>query len=481
MNTKLEMATDLYQLSVGNVHAIKHNQNKIATFDMFVRKNPFAGGYSVFAGLEQVVDYIRNLHFASEDVDFIAKNHPEFRKEFLDYLKNFRFSGDIYALNEGELFFPGEPILRVSAPIIEAQLIETPLLAMINHQSLIATKASRITRSAGGHKVMEFGLRRAHGTHAGLYGARAAILAGCVGTSDLECEFNWDTVSMGTMSHAYVMSYESELEAFYDFAYYNPNNAIVLVDTYDTLKEGVPHAIEAFNRLKADGVHLTRYGIRLDSGDLAYLSAKAREMLDSAGHRDASICASSDLDEYLIADLRLQGAKIDTYGVGTKMITAYDWPALGGVYKLSQIEDETGVHRKMKFSDDPIKITNPGKKKVVRFYDKESAMASADLIMLEEEAIPTGEPFTIYHPLFPYKKRVLKNYEAKEILHPVFQNGRCLYEPKPLSALQNDYFQAISKFWPQYLRLYNPNEFHVDISDGLYDVKKQMMQKHQKL
>ncbi len=364
---KLQLATDLYQLSMGNVYLEDGKQDEVAVFDVFIRNNPFGGGYTVAAGLEQVgytvaagleqvVEYIAGLAFEEEDVQLLKRNHPEFSDGFIDYMRHFKFTGELYAVPEGTIIFPFEPIIRVKAPLIQAQLVETTILSIINHQTLIATKASRIVEEAKGDPVMEFGLRRAHGTEAGYFGARAAVIGGCAGTSVVETEAMLGKPSMGTMSHSFVLSYDTELEAFYKFVKYNPQNAVLLVDTYNTLEQGMPNAIKVFKECLADGRITGNYGIRIDSGDLAYLTAEARKMLDENGMTKAVIVASSDLDEYLIKDLKIQGAAIDSWGIGTKLITAYDSPALGGVYKMAEIDGKPRI----KISNDPWKITNPG-------------------------------------------------------------------------------------------------------------------------
>ena len=473
---RLQLCTDYYQLSVSNVYFERGFQDRKAVFDVFTRRNPFKGGYSVYAGLEQVIDYVKNLKFDKEDIEMLRANHPDLTEGFLEYLSNFRFTGEIYSMEEGEIFFPTEPVLRVKTNIIEAQIIETAILAIINHQSLIATKASRIVNAAGTYApVLDFGLRRAHGTEAGLYGSRACVIAGCVGTSNVEAEYYWDTVSKGTISHAYIMAFDSEIEAFREYAKYNPNNLILLADTYDTLESGVKNAIKVFKEEKEAGRLKGAYGIRLDSGDLTYLSRKAREMFDEAGFESAIISASNDLDEYIISDLRNQGAKINMYGVGTKMITADGTSALGGVYKLAAIQKGDDLIPKIKVSNDPIKITNPGYKKVLRFYDNLTNVALADMIALEGEEIDDSKPLTIYHPIHTWKKRTISNFHVKNLLKPIFINGELVYESPQLSEIRQNHLVAKSTFWPEYLRLVNPSEYHVDISDNLFDIKKALL------
>ncbi len=473
---KLQLATDFYQFSVSNVYVNTGQADKIAVFDLFIRKNPFKGGYTVFAGLEQIIDFILNLHYTDEDIQMLKLNHPEMTESFLTYLKNFKFSGNIFSVKEGEIIFPYEPFIRVEAPIAQAQLIETTLLTIVNHQTLITTKASRVCEAAGNDPVLDFGLRRAHGTEAGLYGARSAIIGGCVGSSNVEAEYRWNMISKGTMSHAYVMSFEDEYEAFARFAEYNPSSLILLVDTYDTLKSGLPNAIKLFDLLKEQNKLGETYGIRLDSGDLAYLSKQSREMLDMAGHTDAVISASSDLDEYLISDLKAQGAQISLWGVGTKMITAYDSPALGAVYKMSALDGKA----KIKISDDPVKITNPGKKELLRFFDKDNDMVIADLITLADEEIDKNKPLRIYHPLFPFKTRIIQNFYVENLLIPIFVEGKLVYDCPILQETAAYHKKSKQQFWKEYRRFVNPNEFHVDLSDRLYDLKKELINLHTK-
>ena len=468
---KLQLATDLYQLSMGNVYWGDKKYDEVAVFDVFIRRNPFGGGYTVAAGLEQVIEYITGLAFKDEDVALLEKNHPEFSTGFLDYLRNFKFSGEIYAVPEGTIIFPFEPIIRVKAPLIEAQLVETTILSIINHQTLIATKASRIIEEAQGDPVMEFGLRRAHGTEAGYFGARAAIIGGCVGTSVVETEAMLGQPSMGTMSHSFVQSYESELAAFRAYMKYNPQNTVLLVDTYNTLEQGIPNAIIAMKEGLESG-HLTgNYGIRVDSGDLAYLTSEARAMMDEAGLYNAIIVASSDLDEYLIKDLKIQGAKINSWGIGTKLITAYDSPALGGVYKLAEIDGTP----KIKISNDPWKITNPGYKKIVRIYGKSNDMALADLLCLDDEVIDETQPLTIFHPMHIWKKRTIKDFYVKELLEPIFIDGKSVYQTPPIMEIQNKVKSEKKTLWPTFKRMVNPHEYHVDLSKNLWLIKQSLL------
>lgn len=471
---KLQLATDFYQLSMGNVYYLDDKKEQIAVFDLFIRKNPCGSGYTLVAGLEQIIDYIENLKFDEEDIQLLRENHPEFNEDFLEYLRNFSFSGEIYAIPEGTVVFPNEPIIRVKAPLIEAQLIETTMLTIINHQTLIATKASRVVYAAEGDSVLEFGLRRAHGPEAGLFGARAAIVGGCAATSNVETEYITGLPSKGTMSHSFIQSYNCELDAFRTYAKYNPDNLILLVDTYNTLESGIPHAIEVFKELREKGSLQKGYGIRLDSGDLAYLSKQARKMLNEEGFHDAIISASSDLDEHLIKDLKLQGAGINLWGVGTKMITSYDCPALGAVYKLSQIEDGE-IKPKIKISNDAIKITNPGYKKVIRFYDKDTHKALADLIALDHEVIAEDKPLVIFDPIHTWKKRVLSNFYIKELLVPIFVNGKKVYNSPSVEQIRAHAQEQKSTLWEEYQRLINPQIYHVDLSVKLWNLKQELI------
>lgn len=468
---KLQLATDLYQMSMGNVYLNDDKQNEVAVFDVFIRQNPFEGGYTVAAGLEQVIDYIEGLSFDEEDIALLHKNHPEFTEAYLDYMRHFCFTGEIYAVPEGTMIFPFEPIVRVKAPLIQAQLVETTILAIINHQTLIATKASRIVEEAKGDPIMEFGLRRAHGTEAGYYGARAAVIGGCAGTSVVETEAMLGRPAMGTMSHSFVLSYDTELEAFRKFVAYNPGNAVLLVDTYNTLEQGVPNAIKVFREGKESGAITGNYGIRIDSGDLAYLTAEARKMLDDAGFADATIVASSDLDEYLIKDLKLQGAKINSWGIGTKLITAYDSPALGGVYKMAEIDGKP----KIKISDDPWKITNPGYKKIVRFYSKSNHMALADQLYLDGETIDDSKPLTIFHPMHTWKKMTLRDFYHKELLVPVFVKGQLVYDKPSIRDIAAHLVDEKATLWPAFKRMVNPHVFHVDLSQRLWKMKQRLL------
>lgn len=474
-----QLSTDYYQISMSNVYINEKKDDHIAVFDLFVRNNPFQGGYMVCAGLEQVVQYLLDLRFEEEDIELLRENHPELTENFLDLLRDFRFTGELYAVPEGTILFPHEPILRIKAPLIQAQIIETSLLSIINHQTLIATKAARIVQAAEGDPVLEFGLRRAHGSEAGLYGARAAVIGGCVGTSNVESESLLGIPAKGTMSHSYVLSFDSEYEAFLTYTKYNPNNLILLVDTYSTLQSGMPNAIRVFEQLRAEGKLPKVYGVRLDSGDLAYLSKEAKVMMDKHGFGDGVISASSDLDEYLVRDLKLQGSAINLWGVGTKLITAYDQPALGAVYKLAQVESGGKVSNKLKISNDPGKITNPGYKKVVRLYDNQTNKALADLIMLDEEEIDTDKPLTIFHPIHTWKKRELTDFHGKELMVPVLLDGKLVYDLPKVKDIQNHLKEELETMWPATTRFTNPHEYHVDLSDKLWNLKNDILNQRQ--
>lgn len=465
----LTLLTDFYQLTMMNGYLKSGIADEIATFDMFFRKKGQIN-YAVAAGLEQVIEYIENLHFSEGDIEYL-RGLNVFTEEFLEYLAAFKFTGDIYSVEEGEIVFPMEPILIVRAPLIEAQLIETAILNIVNHQTLIATKASRVNTAAGEGKVIEFGLRRAQGPDAGIYGSRASIIGGACATSNVLAAQMFDIAPKGTHSHSWVLSYPTELEAFNAFADIYPDTCLLLVDTYDTLRSGVPNAIKVFDRLKKEG-HKPM-GIRLDSGDLAYLSKKARQMLDEAGHEDAIIFVSNDIDESLVMSLNAQGARIDKYGVGTKLITSEDMPSLGGVYKLAEIERDGKPVPRLKKSDSSEKITNPGFKTVYRIYEKESGRAFADLIALKNEAI--GRPLTLTHETERWKQTVLTDYDKRELLVKVFENGKRVYSCPTLEQCSKKRRLELERFWDEYKRLTNPHIYKVDLSDELYELKQRLL------
>lgn len=473
MNRNLTLLTDLYQLTMMNGYLKQKRESEIAVFDLFFRQNGIIT-YSLAVGLEQAVDYLNNIRFGQEELAYLT-DLGLFDEEFIDYLKTFKFSGDVYAVPEGTVVFPGEPILTVKAPIMEAQLVETALLNIINHQTLIASKAAKICYAAGDDAVMEFGLRRAQGPDAGIYGARAAVIGGCSSTSNVLAGKMFDIPVSGTHAHSWVMNFPDEYTAFINYANAYPDNVLLLVDTYDTLKSGVPNAIRCFDEMVKQGKKPK--GIRLDSGDLAYLSKKARKMLDAAGYDYVKICASGDLDERSIASLKSQGAAIDTWGVGTRLITSEDMPALGGVYKLSAVIENGEEIPKIKLSDNFAKITNPGFKNVYRIYDKFTGKAEADVIYLRsEEEYDETEPLTITHPTERWKTTTFRNYTLKSLLVPIFLGGELVYKMPSLKEIKEYAKSEIASLWDEHKRLDNPHIYKVDLSDTLYELKNTMLE-----
>lgn len=469
----LTLLTDLYQLTMGYGFFRQKKHEEEVVFDLFFRKNSLIT-YSIAAGLEQAMDYLLGWHFEEEDIEYL-RSLRLFDEDFLAYLKDMKFTGDVYAVKEGTPVFPGEPILTVKAPLIQAQFAETALLNIINHQTLIATKSSKICRATNGKGVvMEFGLRRAQAPDAGIYGARAAIIGGCSSTSNVLTGQLFGVPVAGTMAHSWVMGYDSEYEAFKAYATAYPDNCMLLVDTYDTLRSGVPNAIKVFKELKAQG-HKPK-GIRLDSGDLAYLSKKARKMMDEAGFPEAMICVSGDLDERSINSLLQQGAKIDSWGVGTKLITSEDLPALGGVYKMSAVIEKDGtVTPKIKLSDNTAKITNPAFKSLYRLYDKENGMAIADLITVKGEEVDEEKPLTLFHPVETWKRYEVENFRAEELLHLIVKDGKAVYTFPKLQEIQAYSKGELEKFWEEYLRLDMPQVYKVDLSSKLHALKTKMI------
>ena len=465
----LTLLTDLYQLTMGYGFYKHGKHEEEVVFDLFFRKNALIT-YSLAAGLEQAMEYLLNWHFDEEDIAYLRSLNL-FDEGFLEYLRNMKFTGDVYAVKEGTPVFPSEPILTVKAPLIQAQFAETALLNIINHQTLIATKSSKICRATQGKGiVMEFGLRRAQAPDAGIYGARAAIIGGCSCTSNVIAGQMFDVPVAGTMAHSWVMDYPTEYEAFKAYADAYPDNCLLLVDTYDTLRSGVPNAIKVFQELKAKG-HKPK-GIRLDSGDLAYLSKEARKMMDAAGLTETIICVSGDLDERSINSLLQQGAKIDSWGVGTKLITSEDLPALGGVYKLAGVFGEDGkITPKIKLSDNTAKITNPGFKSLYRLYDKENGMAIADLITLHEEVVDDKKPLTLFHPVETWKEYEVDNFRVELLQQPIVKGGKLVYEFPKLMEIQAYSKEQLSKFWEEYLRLDVPQVYKVDLSNELHALK----------
>ena len=474
----LTLLTDLYELTMMQGY-FKNPTDQVVVFDMFYRRNPCDGGYAVMAGLEQVIEYIRDLHFAPDDIEYL-KSLNMFDRDFLEYLRGFHFTGDVYAIPEGTVVFPREPLLKVVAPVMEAQLLETAILNIINHQSLIATKAARVVYAAQGDGVMEFGLRRAQAPDAGIYGARAAVIAGCIGTSNVLTGQMFDVPVKGTHAHSWIMSFPDEYTAFKTYANLYPDSCILLVGTYDVLKSGVPNAIRVFKEMKEKNPDFKGYGIRIDSGDLAYLSKKAYRMLDEAGFGDAVISASSDLDEYLIDSLKAQGAKINSWGVGTNLITAKDCPAFGGVYKLAAIKnsEDREFEPKIKLSENTEKVTNPGNKTIYRIYDKENGKIRADLICLADETFDESKDMIIFDPLETWKKTKIEggSYVLRELLVPVFQKGECVYSSPSVMEIQKICRQEQETLWDETRRLVNPHEVYVDLSDKLYKIKSDLLE-----
>ena len=471
----LSMLCDFYELTMSNGYFKKGMYNKTAYFDVFFRSVPDGGGFAVAAGLEQVVDYINDLHFSEEDIAYLRAKKI-FDEDFLNYLRSFHFSGDIYAVPEGTPVFPNEPVITVKAPVIEAQLIETYLLLAVNHQSLIATKANRIVRAANGRAVLEFGSRRAQGADGAVIGARAAYIGGCKGTACTLTDKLYGVPASGTMAHSWVQMFDTEYDAFRSYCELYPENAILLVDTYNTLKSGVPNAIRAFKEvLLPKGI--TDFGIRLDSGDISYLSKRARKMLDDAGLKECKIVASNSLDEHLIGDLMMQGAEIDVFGVGERLITSSSTPVFGGVYKLVAVEDDSGkIIPKIKVSENVSKITNPHFKKVYRYYDNESKKALADELCIYNETVSENLPRTIFDPNAVWKTKTLTDFTVRELLVPIFKNGKCVYDLPKLDEIQSYCLQQIDLLWDEVKRFENPHTYYVDLSEKLWKIKQQLLE-----
>ena len=474
----LTLLTDLYELTMMQGY-FKNPTNQTVIFDMFYRINPCGGAFAITAGLEQMIEYIENLHFTDEDIEYLRSLNI-FADDFLEYLRNFEFTGDIYAIPEGTVVFPREPLVKVVAPIMEAQLVETAILNIINHQSLIATKAARVCYAAKGDAIMEFGLRRAQGPDAGIFGARAAVIGGCAGTSCVLTGKMFDVPVLGTHAHSWIMSFPDEYTAFKTYAKLYPNACTLLVDTYDVLKSGVPNAIRVFEEMREEGIPLTRYGIRIDSGDLAYLSKEAYKMLAAAGFDDAIISASSDLDEYLIDSLKAQDAKINSWGVGTKLITSDDNPAFGGVYKLAAVKDadSTEFTPKIKLSENTEKVTNTGNKTVYRLYSKKTGKIKADLICLTDEKLDADENMVLFDPIDTWKKtKVLGGtYEIRELLVPVIKKGKRVYESPSVMELRDYCQKEQNTLWDESRRFANPQKVYVDLSQKLWELKKDLLE-----
>ena len=467
------MLCDFYQLTMGNGYFKTNHARRTAYFDLFFRRVPDNGGYAICAGLEQVIGYIENLHFSGEDIDFL-RSKGIFSEEFLEYLRGFKFEGDIFAVPEGTPVFPNEPLITVRAPSIQAQLVETMLLLLVNHQSLIATKASRIARAAKGRAISEFGSRRAQGAAGAILGARAAYIGGCTGTACVIADELYGIPATGTMAHSWVQMFDSELEAFEEYCRVYPNGAVLLVDTYNVLKSGVPNAIKAFdNILKPRGARPV--GIRLDSGDIAYLSIEARKMLDAAGYPDCKIVASNSLDEHIITDLINQGAKVDLFGVGERLITASSEPVFGGVYKLCATEEDGVITPKIKISENVVKITNPHYKKLYRIFDEKTGKAAADLICVHDERIDETKPLELFDPDFTWKRKTVTGFTAKELQVPVFLNGKCVYKSPSIGDIREYCAEQLGTLWESVLRFENPHTYYVDLSQRLWDIKQKLL------
>lgn len=471
----LTMLTDFYELTMANGYFKNGFKDTIAYFDMFFRTIPDGGGYVIMAGVEQLVDYFRNLSFSKEDIDYLRGKG--FSEDFLDYLANFRFACDVWTVPEGTPIFPGEPIVKVKGPVIQAQFVETMVLLTINHQSLIATKANRVVRAAQGRAVMEFGSRRAQGFDGAVYGARAAYIGGCAGTACTISDEMFGTPALGTMAHSWVQLFDSEYDAFKAYAEEYPDACTLLVDTYNVLHSGVPNAIKVFGEVLAPMGKRPK-GIRIDSGDIAYLSRKARKMLDDAGYPDCSIVASNSLDEYIIRDMLLQGAKVDSFGVGERLITSSSSPVLGGVYKLCAVEKDGEIIPKIKLSENVQKITTPGNKRVYRLYDRESGKAAADLITLASETVDDSRPYELFDPDFTWKRKTLTNYTARELLEPLFRKGECVYKERNIEEIKSYCREQIDTLWDEVTRFENPHNYYVDLSQQLWDVKHELLRKN---
>lgn len=478
-NYNYTMLCDFYELTMGNGYFVSGMKDRISYFDLFFRKIPDGGGFAIACGLEQVIDYIENLHFDSEDIEFL-RSKGIFDEGFLNFLKDFKFTGDIYAVPEGTPVFPHEPIITVRAPAIEAQLVETYLLLCINHQTLIATKANRIVRAAQGRAVSEFGSRRAHGADAAILGARAAGIGGCTGTACTITDQMYGFNATGTMAHSWVQMFDDEYTAFKTYCQCYPKETVLLVDTYNVLKSGIPNAIKAFDEvLKPMGCR--PLGVRIDSGDITYLSIKARKMLDDAGYPDCKIIASNALDEYLIRDMIFQGAKVDSFGVGERLITAKSEPVFGGVYKLCAVENDKGeIIPKIKISENVAKITTPGFKKIYRIYDKENHKAVADYLTFHDESIDETKPLELFDPQFTWKHKTVSDFEARELMVPIFKNGKLVYRKPEYKEIVEYCKSEIETLWDEITRFENPHTYYVDLSPKLWKVKNELLSENGK-
>lgn len=474
----LTMLTDFYEFTMANGFFVKGLGEKIAYFDMFFRTVPDNGGFAIMAGVEQVIEYLKNLHFTDEDIAYL-RSKKIFAEEFLAYLADFKFQCDVWAIPEGTPVFPGEPIVTVRGPVVQAQFVETMILLIINHQSMIATKANRIVRAADGRPVMEFGSRRAQGADAAILGARAAYIGGCVGTACAIADEQYGVPALGTMAHSWVQLFDSEYEAFRAYAETYPDSCTLLVDTYNVLKSGIPNAIKVFNEVLVPKGYRPK-GVRIDSGDITYLSRKCRKMLDEAGFPDCGIVASNSLDEYIIRDMIMQGAEITSFGVGERLITSKSWPVFGGVYKLVAVEDEQGnIIPKIKISENVSKITTPGFKQVYRLYSKETSAALADVVTLHDEVID-GDSYALFDPEHTWKRKTVTDFYARPLLKQMFKAGECVYESPSMDASREYCRLEIEGLWEEVKRFENPHKYYVDMSKSLWEIKYDMLEKFQR-
>lgn len=471
----LTMLTDFYELTMANGYFLNGKGDVITQFDMFFRTVPDKGGFAIMAGVEQLSQYLENLHFTAEDIEYLRGRG--FGEDFLKYLEDFKFECDIWCVPEGTPIFPREPIVTVRGPAIQAQFIETMLLLAINHQSLIATKANRIARAAQGRAIMEFGSRRAQGFDGAVYGARASYIGGCTGTACTISDREFGVPALGTMAHSWVQLFDNELDAFCAYAKVYPDNCTLLVDTYNVLKSGIPNAIEAFKREVLPRGFRPK-GIRIDSGDITYLSRKARKMLDDAGFEDVSIVASNSLDEYIIRDMLLQGAQVDSFGVGERLITASSTPVFGGVYKLVAVENNGEMKPKIKLSENVSKVTTPGAKNLWRLYDNETGKALADLITLDGEEVDDSQPYELFDPDVTWKRKTVENYTARPLLMPLFEKGKCVYNYPDLESVRKYCAEQVDTLWDEVKRFENPHNYYVDMSQKLWDMKNDMINKY---
>lgn len=472
----MTMLMDFYELTMSNGYFEHGLKDKKACFDMFFRKVPDDGGFAIMAGVQQLIEYIANLNFSDDDIEYLRSKNI-FCEDFLNYLKDFNFSCDVYAIPEGTPIFPGEPIVKVVGPVIEAQLIETMLLLTINHQSLIATKSNRIVRAANGRPVMEFGSRRAQGNHGAVYGARASYIAGCCGTACTIADKQYQIPALGTMAHSWVQLFPSEYEAFLAYAKTYPDSCTLLIDTYNVLKSGLPNAIKVFKEYLIPNGYKPA-GVRIDSGDITYLTKKVRAILDDSGLKDVKIVVSNSLDEYIIRDLLSQGACIDSFGVGERLITSKSEPVFGGVYKLAAVYEGEKEIPKIKLSENIAKITTPCNKKLVRLYSKDNDKAIADVIMLENEDVPNGDDYEIFDPEHTWKRKNITNYYARELLTPIFKKGKCVYETQNIAEIQKYCKKQIDSLWDEVKRFENPHNYYVDLSQKLWNIKNELLNEH---